>query len=136
MRWGAAARTQGRRPRRFRRVYPGSLYHGDIIAAFTRNVPGTYVRDYRDSGGYIVICRDYKSIQWNDQTTTRKVEKQVPAVTLVNLPRGYVTAATRYVKLRLDRPGWRQEFRRAARHLSEVQKKAITRALRVGQVFP
>lgn len=123
-------------PRPNQSMYNGSLEHGRIIEAFRRNVPGCYVRDYRDNNGYIVICRNYRDIKWNDQTTTRKVERQVPAVTLVNLPAGSVTAPTRYVGVRLSRPGWRQEFRRAMRHLSEVQMRGITSFLGVGEVFP
>ena len=117
-------------------MYCGSLDHGRIIAAFQRHVPGCYVRDYRDQGGYITICRDYRDLKWNDQTTTRKVYRQVPAVTLINLPRGNVTAPTRYVGLRIDRPGWRREFRKAMRHLSDTQMRAITRDLGAGEVFP
>jgi len=117
-------------------VYYGSLEHSRIIEAFTRTVPGSYVRDYRDRGGYIVICRDYRDIPWNDQTTTRRVYKRVPAVTLVNLPRGNVTSATIYSGLRLTRPGWRQEFRKSMRHLSDDQMRKITKMLGVGEVFP
>ena len=112
-----------------------SLETGKIIEAFRRYVPGCYVRDYRDSGGFIVICRDYKDLLWNDQLSARKVYKQVPAVTLCNLPRGYTTAATRFVGLHLDRPGWRLEFRRAKRHLTEVQMRDITEFLQAGEVF-
>lgn len=117
-------------------MYPGSLEHDRIIRAFEHHVPGCYVRDYREKGGFIVICRDYRDIPWRDQTTTRNVYRQVPAVTLVNLPRGFVTAPTRYVGLKLDRPGWRSEFRKAMRHLSEDQMRGITEELGVGEVFP
>jgi hypothetical protein len=117
-------------------MYPGSLSHDDIIRAFERHVPGVYVRDYRDNGGFITICRDYKDILWNDQTTTRKVERQVPAITLCSLPRGFVTAPTLYHGLRLSRPGWKRQFRRAAEHLSEAQMRRITEDLGVGEVFP
>jgi hypothetical protein len=117
-------------------MYYGSIYHGKIIEAFRRNVPGCYVRDYRDNGGYITICRQYRDIPWKDQTTTCKVEKQVPAVTLCNLPQGNVTAATLMDGLRLARPGWKREFNyRASRHLSDVQKRGITEFLGVGEVF-
>ena len=116
-------------------MYDGSIYHGDIISAFQRHVPGCYVRDYRDNGGFIVIARDYKTISWGDQTTTSKVEKQVPATTLCNLPRGAVTAASQFKGLKLHRPGWRVEFRRARTHLSDAQMRHITKTLRVGEVF-
>lgn len=117
-------------------MFCGSIPHDRIIEAFQRHVPGTYVRDYRDRGGFIVICRDYRDLPWRDQTTTRNVYRQAPATTLVNLPRGNVTSATLYRGLRLDRPGWRQEFRKAMRHLSEQQMRKITKTLKVGEVFP
>ena len=116
-------------------MYYGSLETACIISAFQRHVPGCYVRDYRDQGGYIVICRQYRDIPWNDQTTTRNVYRQVPSVTLANLPRGFITSATRYHGLKLHRPGWRREFRRAAAHLSETQMRRITKDLKVGEVF-
>ena len=116
-------------------MYMGSIEHGRIIRAFELHVPGVYVRDYRASGGFITICRNYRSIKWGGQTTTAKVEKQVPAITLCSLPRGNVTAMSRFYGLKLDRPGWRQELRRASRHLSHTQKRAITRELGVGEVF-
>jgi hypothetical protein len=117
-------------------MYQGTFEHGQIIEAFQRCVPGTYVRDYRETGGYITICKGYKDIPWRDQTTTRNVEVQVPDKTLASLPRGNVTAATRYNGLRLDRPGWREQFRKSMRHLSRDQMKAITRFLGAGEVFP
>jgi hypothetical protein len=117
-------------------MYYGSLYHGDIIAAFQRHVPGVYVRDYREQGGFITICRYYKDIPWKGTLSTKKVERQVPAITLVSLPRGYVTAPTRYKALRLDRPGWRQQFRRAKEHLTEQQMRAITEDLGETELFP
>jgi hypothetical protein len=117
-------------------MYAESFDHDKIIEAFRRNVPGCYVRDYRDSGGYIVICKDYRDIKWRDQTTTFNVERQVPATTLVNLPRGTVRPAGMFAGLRLLRPGWRREFRRAMRHLSPNQMRRITKALGAREVFP
>lgn len=116
-------------------MHIGSLETARIISAFQRHVPGCYVRDYRDNGGYITVCRDYRDILWNDQTVTRKVERTVPAVTLLNLPRGWITRRTIFSGLRLHRPGWRQEFERAAKHLSESQMRAITKELGAGEVF-
>lgn len=117
-------------------MYQGSIETGTIINAFQRHVPGCYVRDYRGNGGFIVIARYYRDIPWTDQTTTRKVERQVPAITLVNLPRGNVTAASMFSGLKLHRPGWRVEFRKAMRHLTDNQMRRITKELRVGEVFP
>lgn len=116
-------------------MYHGSLYHDDIIRAFQRHVPDCYVRDYRDSGGYIVIARGLRDIPWQDQTTTRRVYRQVPAITLCNLPRGFVTCAGLYDGVRLIRPGWRREFRRAQAHLTDSQMRGITRDLGCGEVF-
>ena len=117
-------------------MYDGSISHDDIIRAFERHVPGCYIRDYRNNGGYIVICKDFRDIKWRDQTIAPAVERQIPATTLVNLPRGNVMARTRFVGPRLERPGWRQEFRRASFHLSRDQMEAITDELGVGEVFP
>ena len=116
-------------------MYCGSLDHGRIIEAFRRCVPGSYVRDYRAGGGFLTICRDYRDIKWKDQTTTAKVERQVPATTLASIPRGDVTSATIYRGLALERPGWRREFRRAAENQSKDQMKAITKFLGAGEVF-
>lgn len=117
-------------------MYDGTLEHGRIIEAFARNVPGTYVRDYRDNMGYITVCRGYKDIAWGDQISTRPTYRQIPAVTMVSLPRGNVRAADRYAGVRLDRPGWRSQFRKAMRKLTPEQMRGITRFLKVGEVFP
>lgn len=117
-------------------MYAGSLEHDDIIRAFQHNVPGCYVRDYRANKGFITVCRSLKSIKWADQTIAPKVEKEVPAVTLVCLPRGFVKAPTQYIGVRLHRPGWQVEFRKAMRHLSDSQMRDITEELGVGEVFP
>jgi hypothetical protein len=117
-------------------VYYGSLETSRIIEAFRRNVPGCYVRDYRDKGGFITICRDYKDIPWRDQITTTKTYRQVPAVTLASLPRGNVTSATLYRGIALERTGWRIQFRNAMRHLTERQMRRITEFLGMGEVFP
>ena len=116
-------------------MYDSSLDHGKIINAFLRAVPDSYVRDYRSNGGYITVCRHYRDIKWRDQTTTSKVERQVPAITLVNLPRGTVRPQTRFEGLCLARPGWRQEFRRAMPYLTYAQMRRITKILGVGEVF-
>lgn len=117
-------------------MYQGTFDHGQIIAAFVRNVPDCYVRDYRDNRGYITVCRGYKDIPWKEQTTTQKVYRQVPKQTLLSLPRGTVTASDRYHGLALDRPGWRSQFRKAMPLLTSAQMRQITKALGAGQVFP
>ena len=117
-------------------MYYGSIEHSRIISAFQHHVPGCFVRDYRDRGGFITICRGTRDIRWKDQLTSGKVYRTVPHVNLANLPRGNVTSATRFRGMALDRPGWRIEFRRAARHLSELQLRKITRELNVGEIFP
>lgn len=112
-----------------------SIPHDNIIRAFLRNVPGAYVRDYRDNGGYITICRNYRTVKWGKRGSADREYRQIPAVTLVNLPQGNVTMASRYVGLKLDRPGWKHEFRKAAIYLTEDQRRGITRDLGRGQVF-
>lgn len=116
-------------------MYNGSIEHGRIISAFQRHVPDCYVRDYRDRGGFITICRGYRDLPWRDQTTTRQIYRQAVDKTLCNLPRGNVTAASLFDGVKLDRPGWRVEFRRARKHLTLTQMRAITRDLNVGEVF-
>ena len=117
-------------------MFYGSIPHDRIIHAFERHVPGCYVRDFRDRGGYITLCRGLKNMPWRDQLSTRKVYRQVPKETLASLPRGNVTAATKYHGLRLTRPGWRLEFKKAMKAISHNQQRAITRELGVGEVFP
>ena len=117
-------------------MYQGSIEHGVIISAITRNVPGTYVRDYRGNDGYITIARGYRNIPWRDQQSAPQVYKQVPVETIMSLPRGNVTAATRYRGMRLDRPGWRAQFREAMPKLSEAQMRRITKEIGAGEVFP
>ena len=116
-------------------MYYGSIEHSRIIESFRRHVPDCYVRDYRDQNGFITVCRGYRNVEWKDNKQTPMVYRQVPAITLLSLPRGNVTSATRYVDLRLDRTGWRMEFRKARRYLTEAQMLGITHDLRVGEVF-
>lgn len=106
------------------------ISHDDIIRAFTKHVPGSYVRDYRDSGGYITICRGYQDIRWGGQLSTTYVERSIPHITLCSLPKGNVTRATLYSGVRLSRPGWQEQFRKARRHLSRDQQKRIAAELR------
>ena len=117
-------------------MHIGSLSHDDVIRAFQNNVPGCYVRDYRDRGGFITICKNYRDIKWKDQLSGGNVYRQVPATTLVNLPKGTFTSATHYRGLSLERVGWRIEFRKAMRHLTQDQMLGITEDLNVQEVFP
>lgn len=117
-------------------MYYGSIESGKIIQAFLRNVPDSYVRDYRDRGGFITICRRYRDIPWAEQMSTTKVYLQIPAETLVSIPQGNVQAPTIHRGLALERTGWRLEFRKAMRFLTTSQMRHITRDLGVGEVFP
>ncbi len=117
-------------------MYNSSIEHGRIIGAFQRHVPGCYIRDNRATGGYINICRGYRDIPWKDNKTAPKVYRQAVNITLMNLPRGFVTPATQYRGLSLVRPGWRQEFRRASRHLTQVQMRKISMDLKARNIFP
>ncbi len=117
-------------------MYFGSIPHDRIIKAFEAHVPDCYVRDYRESGGYITICRGYKSIPWGGQLSTTKVYRSVPDKTLVNMPRGSVTSATHYRGMALVRPGWRTQFRKAMPYLTYQQMRGITKTLKCGEIFP
>jgi len=117
-------------------MYYGSLGHDRILEAFRRCVPGTFVKDYRDNMGFITVCRGYRDIKWKDQQSSPNVYRSVPAETLVSIPRGNVTSATHYHGQALHRTGWRLEFRKAMKMLSEYQMRAITKFLGVGEVFP
>lgn len=117
-------------------MYAGSLPHDRIIAAFQKHVPSCYVRDYSNSGGYLTVCLGYRDIRWADQLTSGRVYRQVPAITLVSIPRGNVPAKTKFMGLKLHTPGWRIQFKKAASMLSLWQKRKITTELGVGQVFP
>ncbi len=116
-------------------MYAGSLELGKIVNAFERCVPGCYVRDYRDRGGYVTLCRGYRNILWGDQADAGRVYRQIPNETLGSFPVGNVTAATHYHGIRLTRPGWRVEFRKAAEKLTRNQLKRITKILGMGEVF-
>lgn len=112
-------------------MHSGSLYHGDIISAFQREVPDCYVRDYRGGGGWITICRGYKDLPWKSSSlTNRKQYVQVPAHTLMSIPRGEVKAADTYNGLALIKPGWRRGLRMAAKFLTYEQRRRIQKRLR------
>ena len=117
-------------------MYAGAISHDRIINAFQQHVPSCYVRDYHDKGGYITLFRGTRDIRWNDQATAGNVYRQVPAETLCSIPRGFMTAATHYRGLALDRPGWRIQFRKASKCLSDNQMRRITKTLGLGEVFP
>ncbi len=117
-------------------MFLGSIPHDRLISAFERCVPDCYVRDYRGNDGYITICRGYMDIPWKGQLSTQKVYRTVPKETLMSMPRGNVTAASLFDGLRLIRPGWRIEIRKAMNKITHQQKKRITRMLGVGEVFP
>lgn len=107
-----------------------SISHDDIIRAFTRHVPGSYVRDYRDVGGYITICKGYQTIRWGGGNASgEREERSIPHITLCSIPRGYVTRASLYSGVKLVRPGWQEQFRKAKRHLSRNQQSHIAKEL-------
>ena len=116
-------------------MYYGSIEHSQIIEAFQRFVPDTYVRDYRDNQGFITVCRGLQDIRWHDQQSGGNVYRQVAHETLVSIPRGNVTSATHFHGLALHRTGWREQFRKASRMLTHPQMCRITKFLGVGEVF-
>lgn len=117
-------------------MFSGSIPHDRLIHAFERCVPGCYVRDYRNSDGYITICRGYMDIPWQGPLSTTKVERSIPKETMVSIPRGNVTAASLFDGLRLIRPGWRLELRKAMSKITYRQQQRMTKMLGVGEIFP
>lgn len=113
-------------------MYSGSIYHGDLIEALRRNIPGCYVRDYRDGNGYITVCRGYRTIPWKgDGLSTQRRYANIPAETLLSVPSGMVQAADIYQGLALQRPGWRKQLREKASLMTHAQRRRIQRDLGV-----
>ena len=108
----------------------GSIDSSRLISTILRNVPGTYVRDYHDNQGYLTICRGYVTI-YDHSKDTDKLTAGLPAETLCALPRGNVQAANLYSGMRLMRPGWRIEMRKARRLMTDSQARRIERELRM-----
>lgn len=106
-----------------------SIEHSRLIKAFEKNVPGCFVKDYSDRGGYITIMRGTKTI-W-DRTTRAENATDVPAETLCSIPRGNIQAPTLFSGLKMVRPGWRIQMRQAAQKLTESQRRRIEKDLGV-----
>lgn len=109
-------------------IHP-SIEHSRIIRAFERNVPGCYVKDYSDRGGWITIMRGTKDI-WQKDDYGGKF-RSVPAETLCAIPRGNVQGPSLFSGLKMVRPGWRREMRKAADKLTDTQRRAIEKDLGV-----
>ena len=107
-----------------------SITHDRLIGAILRNVPGTYVRDYRGNRGWLTVCRGYKTI-YDHSRDTDKFTAGVPAETLCALPRGDVTAASLFNGLELVRPGWRVQLRQARGFITDSQARRIEHELRM-----
>ena len=101
-----------------------SIDTSKLISAILRNVPGTFVRDYRDNGGWINIARGARTI-WDNDKDTEKLSANLPAETLCSLPPGQVQAPSLYNGVRLVRPGWRIEMRRCGRYIDPEQARRI-----------
>ena len=99
-----------------------------VIKAFEYNVPGVFVRDYRENRGFIAICRGYKDL-YDESKDTAQFTKSLPAQTLCNLAPGFMQAGSIYQGLRLLRPGWRIEMRKARRFLTRKQQEAISKSV-------
>ena len=107
-----------------------SISHDRLIGAILRNVPGTYVRDYRGNRGWLTVCRGYKTV-YDHSKDTDKFTSGVPAETLCALPRGDVQAATLYSGVEMVRPGWRVQMRQAGGLMSDGQRRRIEKELRM-----
>lgn len=105
-----------------------SIDAGKLIGAILRNVPGTFVRDYRERGGWLNIARGAVTI-WDRDKDTEKLSANLPAETLCSLPAGQVQASTLLRGVALVRPGWRMEMRRCRARISDSQARAIERDL-------
>ena len=105
-----------------------SIDHSRLISAILRNVPGTYLRDYRENKGWLTICRGLRTIH-DSFTDTDKLTANLPAETLANFPRGQVTAATLMDGPVVKRPGWRLQMRGLRAKISDSQARRIERAL-------
>lgn len=105
-----------------------SIDHSRLIAAILRNVPGSYLRDYRENKGWLTICRGYRTIHDNFRDTD-KFTAGLPAETLANFPRGAVPAVTLMDGPVTVRPGWRRQMRLLRKYISEPQARRIEKAL-------
>lgn len=109
-------------------VHP-SIEHSRIIRAFEHNVPGCFVKDYSDHGGWITIMRGTRDIRRRDDYG--ETIRSLPAETLCAIPRGNVQAPSLFDGIRMVRPGWRREMRKAYDKLTESQRRAIEKELKV-----
>lgn len=96
-----------------------------------RTVPGTYVRDYRPSGGYLTICRGAKEVRvaWSNGLET------VPRALLCNLTPGWTPRPTLMAGAVPVAPGWQMEMRKLARAITPNQRGQIARLLGRPDIF-
>lgn len=102
-----------------------------LIDAIVRSVPGSYVRDYRESGGYLTVCRGYKTIR-NESDGSNHV---FPAELLCNLTPGWTPRPTLMLGSRPLYPGWQQELRKLGRVITAKQRGRIIARLRRPDLF-
>ncbi len=96
-----------------------------IINAFLRCVPGTFVRDYVGTGGFLQIRRGRRLIASNDSNEVY----ETAAETLCTLNPGW-TPRTTFVKgVVTKNPGWQVQMRVAGKKLSPYERRKIEKHL-------
>lgn len=122
-----------------------------VIEAITRSVPGTFVRDYREKGGEIMLCRGMIPITDDHSGHDHKVPDEV----LMVLRRGFIHEEDEYSEMQvvepklifdpvfkmnkfvermktvrvLKNPGWRTQFKKMRSKLTPTQRKKIEQEL-------
>lgn len=103
-----------------------SLETGVLIDAVLRAVPGSYVRDHREIGGWIAVMRGSRPIY----DASRNTAEEWPAETLLSLPAERVTKKDLVAGIAIKRPGWQRQIRRLGELISPLQAKLIEKQLR------
>lgn len=103
-----------------------SLETGLLIDAVLRAIPGTFVRDFREIGGFIAVMRGSRAIY----DASRNTAEEWPAETLLSLPPERVTKKDLVAGIAIKRPGWQRQIRSLRERISPLQAKLIEKALR------
>lgn len=103
-----------------------SLETGPLINAILRAIPGTFVRDFREIGGWISIMRGTRTLR----DESRNTSDAWPAETLLSLPPERVTKKDLVAGVAVKRPGWQRQIRNLYPRITPLQAKQIERLLR------
>ena len=94
-----------------------------LARAFVDNVPGCFIRDYTETGGFLQIRRRLKTVGSHDNTDVYTV----PAETICTLNRGETPRPTLYKNGRIEAMGWQVQMRVARNHLEPDEISGIER---------